>query len=609
MIAPMKKVYLVLLESEKADTLNELGRLGLIHLAPVPGKGKVYEETARRIAEAERAIGALGSYKAPKSVPRIDNSTKTRVSILETNEHIDSLKILEEQNAALAKEIERVQSWGDFDPIALKILTSVGAEIKIFEGPVTKLSILPESLEYVRLSSPKGIARIAIRGDTLSSTLPSDFMEFALPGQSLESMREQIQKVKEKIAIHESALALLSASIPAMKKNLKSIKAEHVFEAFRSGMDTEGPICHLKGYIPVDDFDALAKAAKSHGIGFLADDPAPDEMPPTKMKNTPFIRIIEPIFDFLGTTPGYREYDISAWFLIFFCFFFAMIFGDAGYGILMLATGIFAARKARRNRKAVPDIVRLLLLLAISTIAYGAVTGTWFGLPTDRLPAILRFFLIPAIAGDNPASPENIKIICFVLGAIQISIAHIKNIIRDFPNPKFLAQVGWLLSVIGLYFVVLNLVLSASKYPIPQVSLTLIGIGFILVFVFGNWDGHLGKSLLAGLGGLLTQFLGTVSALADIISYIRLFAVGLAGVAIAQTVNSMGGGALGSLIGAIGGVAILAFGHALNLAMSMLSVIVHGVRLNVLEFSGHLGMEWSGYKYEPFRGVEEDSAN
>lgn len=608
MIAPMKKAYVVILERERKEALRALGRLGLVHLEPIAGSGAEFDEAARRIDAAARAIGLLGSLKAPKGTQPCADRVAARKLIADVNRVEEELRTLQDESQALAREIERVAGWGEFDPAAVAALKEAGVELRLLEGPAARLGALPEGLEFLRLAAPKGLARLAFRAGPTQPPPPAEFQEFALPARPLSAMRDRVSAIAREIAGREGFLENAAASMPLLKQAQKALVAEHRFEAFRSGMEAEGPLCHLKGWLPAETLPALRKIVVEQGWGLLADEPAADEAPPTKMRNSALVRLVEPIFDFLGTTPGYREYDISAWFLLFFCFFFAMIFGDAGYGSVMLAGGAFLAIKAKRAGKTVPDLVRLLLLLATCTLGYGTVTGTWFGIVTDRLPAFLRALMIPAIAGNNPTSPETIKVICFVMGTIQISIAHVKNIIRDFPNPKFLAQAGWLVVVVGLYFVVLNLVLDPAKYPIPGWALISIATGFFLVFLFGNWDGHLGKSVLAGLGGLLTQFLGTVSALADIISYIRLFAVGLAGVAIAQTVNSMGGGALGSLVGALAGVLILAFGHTLNLAMSVLSVIVHGIRLNMLEFSGHLGMEWAGYKYEPFTGVAEESA-
>jgi V/A-type H+-transporting ATPase subunit I len=150
-----------------------------------------------------------------------------------------------------------------------------------------------------------------------------------------------------------------------------------------------------------------------------------------------------------------------------------------------------------------------------------------------------------------------------------------------------------------MFFVVLNLVVDAEKYPLNSVILGMIAVGFALNFVFVSYDGSILKSILESLKNFITMFLGIVNVFGDIMSYIRLWAVGLAGAAISETINTMAGPMLGSFI-VFAGVVLLLFGHSLNLVMNVLSVIVHGVRLNTLEFSNHLGLTWSGFKYESF---------
>ncbi|HCJ94359.1 MAG TPA: ATPase, partial [Sphaerochaeta sp.] len=138
---------------------------------------------------------------------------------------------------------------------------------------------------------------------------------------------------------------------------------------------------------------------------------------------------------------------------------------------------------------------------------------------------------------------------------------------------------------------------------------TVVGVGFVLVVLFGAQGPGIpfGKGLAGGAAGLFTTFLNSISAFSNIISYIRLFAVGMASLAIAQSFNSMASGLLeGYALPA--GILILVIGHGLNLIMALLSVVVHGVRLNLLEFSGQLGMEWTGFTYDPFRETVETSS-
>ncbi|HQK08865.1 MAG TPA: hypothetical protein PLX63_02265, partial [Rectinema sp.] len=271
----------------------------------------------------------------------------------------------------------------------------------------------------------------------------------------------------------------------------------------------------------------------------------------------------------------------------------------------------------KRKGKPIGDAQKLFLLLGSTTVIWGALTATWFGIAFDSLPRLLQNISIPSINGQSPDSENNIKVICFSIGLIQLSIAHLKNLKRDFPDLKFLSQAGSLLLLLGMFNAALNLVIDATRFPITNWAIVCIAVGFFLVFIFGNWNGKLGSSLLESLKNIIPTFLGTVSVFADIVSYIRLWAVGLAGLALAQTVNGMAGGLLSGpskfiidlILKFIIAAVILVAAHALNFLLTVLSVIVHGIRLNMLEFSGHLGMEWSGYKYDPLKEDEDLSAS
>jgi V/A-type H+-transporting ATPase subunit I len=315
------------------------------------------------------------------------------------------------------------------------------------------------------------------------------------------------------------------------------------------------------------------------------------------------------VFDLLGTVPGYREYDISFFFLLFFTVFFAMIIGDGGYGAVLLAGSVFFSIKSKKKSGKISDGLILLNLLSFATIVWGAITGTWFGYAPIAETEPFSWFVIPEMYSFNPRSAEFIQFICFVIGTVHLTISHLWNFfdqIKKHPRIKAFAQLGWLSMLLGLYYLVLNLVLSPEKYPLPDFSPWLIGGGLVFIIVFSEQEGNFFKGILRGAAGIITTLLDGIGAFSDIISYIRLFAVGLASVEIAKSFNDMASG-FGTGVGAAAAaVAVLFLGHSLNLAMGALSVIVHGVRLNMLEFSGHLGMEWTGIPYDPFREKEEE---
>jgi V/A-type H+-transporting ATPase subunit I len=203
---------------------------------------------------------------------------------------------------------------------------------------------------------------------------------------------------------------------------------------------------------------------------------------------------------------------------------------------------------------------------------------------------------------DETIVDQNLQIFCFALALLHLSIARFKSALLNIRSPKCLADLGNIAMLIGMFNVVLFLVVSSEARPIPfyKVSIYLLGAGFLLNFLFANYEKNLGQSILASVKDFLTVVLGIPNLFSDVMSYIRLWAVGLAGASIATTINTMAGPMLGGFLVFLG-ILLLVLGHGLNLILNVLSVLVHGVRLNTLEFSGHIGLGWSGTAYRPFK--------
>jgi V/A-type H+/Na+-transporting ATPase subunit I len=613
MIVPMKKCLIVMLESDRRSGLEALRDLGLVHPEAVTGSGAALDRIKGERELYERALGVLAGIKPPGGGEAIMDSEEP-LSIAERLEGlIASEKEKNERIAFLTRERDRLSSFGNFDPESLEALSVSGYEFKLHALPEKGRIAFPEGVLVMDLGREKGkrYSLTASPRGTDAQGLPE---AVHLPDAGLTDMAGEIARLEAEAAAIKAEKSVLALSIPALRGALARARQNETFENLRSGMSEDSSLAYITGWIPDEDSVKLESLAKKQGWGLSLDVPGDDELPPTKVKSTFLVRMVQPVFDFLGTVPNYREYEISVWFLLFFSVFFAMIFGDAGYGSLMLAAGIGIWLRSAARKKKAPDVAYLLLLLAATTTVWGALTASWFSLPPESLPPFLKMLAVDWIAGWNPDSAEHVQIICFVLGLTQLSLAHVKNIMRDLKarSLKFLGQLGSLALVVGLFSFVLNLVIDAEKFPIRTYSLFLVGGGFVLNFAFSNFETGLGQSLLDGLKNIISVILGTVSVFADIVSYIRLWAVGMAGVAIAQTVNGMVGGAFKGAAGSaiklalaiVVGVVGLGFGHGLNLIMNVLSVVVHGIRLNMLEFSGHLGMDWSGYKYKPFAGAE-----
>ena len=209
---------------------------------------------------------------------------------------------------------------------------------------------------------------------------------------------------------------------------------------------------------------------------------------------------------------------------------------------------------------------------------------------------------IGALITKNEAVRNTVMKFCFILGASQLVLACVINVVAKIraKNLSFVADIGWLLDVLVIYMLVLFLVLNEEV----NFGIIIAGVaaGFVLICLFGKQEPGVPfvKGMVKSLSDAFTVFLNTISCFGNVMSYIRLFAVGMASLAIADSFNSMAGGLL-SGFALPAGILVLVLGHGLNLIMGLLSVVVHGVRLNLLEFSNQLGMEWNGYSYDPFR--------
>ena len=501
------------------------------------------------------------------------------------------------------------------------------------EIPEAKYDELSDELKTVLVNRFRKIARFLLidAPSERPSSLPPEAFAVPLPGVSTKKIKEKIESSRREISSIEKTLSGETVYRSQMERLIKKLEKDIQFENVYSGMgkengDKDTDLAWLTGFVPVDSIAAFKASCAENSWAYAVSDPSEDDEVPTKLKNNPLVSLIYPLTDFLGTVPGYREYDISGWFLLFFTVFFGMIFGDGGYGLLVFVLGLFMALKDAK--KGGSPLAGLVTLLGLSTVVWGTVTCTWFGLTPEQLPSWLKGLSVPPISNaysdvnwlpfwtSDPSkgtltTAQNLQIFCFTLAFLQLSVAHFKGIARNIAGKslKWIGEFGSLLQLWGMFYVVLSMVVSSTIFgfseiiygvPVGKVSVALVGFGFSMSFVFSNYEGNIGESIMASVKGIISVLLGVVNVFSDIVSYIRLWAVGLAGAAISNTVNSMAGPLLGHAITFLAFVVLILFGHGLNMILNLLSVIVHGVRLNTLEFSTHLGMSWSGFKYSPF---------
>jgi V/A-type H+/Na+-transporting ATPase subunit I len=608
MIVPMKKAVLVTIESRKAISLEKLKHFGILHLEELKGEGERLEELRNTRDMVERAVYSLSpdseesgsgpaSYEAALELAR------------RVNRQLEKAREIQDELEKIGREKEKLSPWGDFDPDIIRDLAKSGIKLRLFQLSAAQAAKIDSKIRWFSIKSTKTERYAVIVDDESFKAIDSsEWKEFPLPEKSLQELGKLTEERSSQLEHIRQELDHLAASRPRLLLLKDEIDDQIEFENVLTGMDRDESIVYLQGFLPEERCKELKEMTAANGIGLIIRDPSPEDRVPTLIKNPKSVSIIQPVFDMLGTVPGYHERDISIFFLVFLSIFFAMIIGDAGYGLIFFVPAILGIRSGKKKRGEAPPAMVLLAVMGFATIVWGTITGTWFGSEyLANLPP-LKALTIPHLAsfGDKESS-ELIKFICFVLGTVHLSIAHLWNFIKELkkrPVIRAFAQLGWLSMVLGLYYLVLNLVISADQYPLPVYSMYMIFGGLAAVFIFGEQEGNFFKGVGKGVAGVLPTFLSSISAFSDIISYIRLFAVGLASVEIAKSFNSMASGLGNDVVGIIGAVLILLLGHSLNLAMGALSVVVHGVRLNMLEFSGHLGMEWTGVEYYPFRNKE-----
>ena len=640
MIVPMKKVSLVVLNNERKDALTQLKKVGVVHLEQIDGSSEqlsLYKEASNNAVAANAILSDIKVAK--KKLFSSAVKTLSNDEVVAKCKHVidisDKKKKLLEEIASDAAEIERFANWGQVDIDDFAYLKEKGISFKMYEIPEDKYNLIDEKLTTICVNRIKKIVRFLLidASEDRPEGLPPEAFEVPMPVLSTKDLAKRVEDNETEISKIEEELKSETVYISQIQDFKSNLESDIQFETIYSGMGQENSgkttdLAWLTGYVPIDSFDKLKDCVTKNSWAMAASDPTEEDNVPTKLKNNKFVSLIYPLTDFLGTVPGYHEYDISGWFLLFFCVFFGMIFGDGGYGLLVTVASLVLVLKSLFQKKSVSPLMGLLLLLGLSTVAWGTVTYTWFGLKPEQLPAWLTSLSITPIsnaAGSDyrlylPWNTEvglttgqNLQIFCFTLAFLQLSVAHLKGMARNRKSLKVLGEFGSLLQIWGMFYVVLSMVVSSALFPlglvvnnipVGTIAIALVGGGFALSFIFSNYEGNIGQSILESCKNIISVLLGVVNVFSDIVSYIRLWAVGLAGSAISNTVNEMAGPLLGHAITFIAFIALIAFGHGLNMVLNLLSVIVHGVRLNTLEFSTHLGMSWSGFKYNPFAEKE-----
>ena len=590
MIVPMKKVTLIALAEQQNETLTELRELGVMQIEEIRKGGS---DDAVRLAD-EYAAGEKIAAEIEKFARKHNIVPSAGTGSAEEGLNaIDEAAALFDESNRLNGELEQIRQrlralavWGNFDRAILDDLNSRGIRVRLCVGKEEEFEAAAamENVHVCRaIDADRGRVYFAVVAD---ETLPEDALPEIHLGKEDDPavLRRREARRVQRLREIEQSLTGIAAKLPSIRRRTGNLAAELEFTQVGDSLAAHGAVVSLTGFVPAPAVDKLRNAAAKNGWGLLIADPGPEDSVPTLLQVSKFSRLIEPLFQFLGISPGYREIDVSAGVMVFFTIFYAMIVGDAGYGILFLLCTLFGMWKFRTNAAAKMPL-RLFFILSVATIIWGVLTNNYFG--TAPFPQFGLECLTNAAVKD-----ANTQAFCFMLAVAQLSLGRVWRAFHDRNLRGIGGNIGWMLIVWGNFFLTLKLVVWPGDFP--QYMYYLYAVGLLLViFCDVNWKNP----------GDIFQFpFSIINSFVDVLSYIRLFAVGMAGFYIANSFNGMGVGLWKSspwllLIG----IGVILFGHLLNIGLCMLSVLVHGVRLNTLEFSNHAGLSWSGSDFKPFK--------
>lgn len=596
MIVKMKEIVIFTSSQKITTTINELGKLGVIDVCELQiPDNKEITETKNAILETENAINYLSTLVKNKIINnklQLQNDKNFRVlsnRILKVKDLFTSCK---NKITSINQQLKWYQIWGNnFQLKDLQLLKENGIFVKLYLIKKEDVKKLPKPFCIQTFSEIDN--QIPIVFFTKKPEENLDFKPVHFPKNSLEDLQKQLSRKNRQLEKIDEFIVENIPYLPSLKNHISNLNDSLAIHQTIKNLQTIDNKCHyLQGYLPLDDIENFKKTAHKNHWGYQISAPEKFENVPIYIKNPKWIEIINPIMKFIDIIPGYKEVDVSIYFLLAFALFFAMLVGDAGYGLVFLLASLIL-------RKKIPTQLRILIIvLSSSTIIWGVLSGTYFGSSEIAQIPFLNFFIIDNIASFGVDNVTFMMHLSFLIGAIHLTIAHSVRGFQFINSIKVLSQIGWIGLVWGLFFITEQLVLGKTM---PDIAMWFFGIGAVLVALFSMESNNFLKSMSISLANLP---LSLISGFSDIVSYVRLFAVGMATVAVAASFNTMilsSGIENMGFFQIIGATIALLLGHGLNIALALMAVMVHGIRLNMLEFASHLGVEFSGNEYKPFK--------
>ena len=587
MVTEMTKYDFILLSGDADAFLEKLQTVGVVDitrsLKPIDDKS---EKLSARAEVYRQALAAL------KEVEPAEFAEKTygdlAVNVLDTLKEKETLVT---QRAELQKELEECQPWGSFDSNGIQRLANLGLKMHFYKAKTIDPA-WKEQYALSEISSDGDFTYFVVVSDTDAYEFP--LKELPAPRRDSAAIEKSLATLQDEIEKLDRHLSELKCHEPDLKKEMEKTLAKFDLHLAQVAGEkaAENYLTVFEGFAPAEKEVALRELLDQEGVLYVADKAVVDDNPPIKLKNNKFVSMFELLTDMYGR-PKYDEFDPTVFISIFFMLFFAFCMGDAGYGLVLILGSLGL-------KKVLGKIAPLGVTLGIATTVIGLLFHTFFSmdmLQWSWIPEGVKKCMLPSqIAGY-----DGTMVLALLVGIVHICLAMIVKTyqstkVKGFANS--LGTWGWTLLIVGGVIVGgLALMGVMDKAVTKWVVIILGGLSALGIFFLND----LHRNPLLNFGsGLWDTYNTATGLLGDVLSYLRLYALGLAGAKLGEAFNAIGVQALGDGgVGWVWFILIVIVGHTLNVAMCVLGAFVHPLRLNFLEFFKNSGYEGTGRRYKP----------
>ena len=603
MVTKMTKYSFILLSEQTEGFLNSLQELGVVDISR--SLKPIDEQSSEMLAEADRAKKALSILAACKAGSEKDFKFDGCPvdAVLETQYRIAEISA---EIAAAKKEIAVRQPWGSFRSEDIHKLESQGLKLRFYSCMKKKFDTSWAEIQPLEVISETESKVFFVTVSPAEEEYSFPIEAVPAPEGSVNEAEEKLSLLQSKLEKEQQLLANLKSCSDEIRKayNDSLSRLDLYFAEAATEKAVDNYLTVLTGFAPTSDDKRLCASFDSMDIYYSHEAATKEDNPPVKLKNNWFAKNFEVLTGMYGV-PAYDEFDPTPVLGPFFMLFFAMCMGDAGYGILLMLIALVLRLKMKDS--SLGKMHRLIAFLGGMTFVVGIFLGTFFGmsiLEASWAPAWLKGLCIDGWFPDAKIAGFPVQMVLAVaIGVLHICLAMIIktiNFTKRFGFKKTVATWGWTTLIVGGLVVVslgMTEVLSAEAFKWTIIALAV--VSGLAIYVFNTP----GRNPLLNIGsGLWDTYNMVTGLLGDVLSYIRLYALGLAGGMLGNAFNIMGTMILDIPVPGVNWVfciIILIFGHVLNLAMSCLGAFVHPLRLTFVEYFKNSGYEGSGAKYNP----------